>query len=505
MTRKIAVIGSGLGGLTSAVILARAGFSVTVFERQPIPGGYAIQFKRKGFTFDPSLHSVPAGDAGDTFFNLIKEIGIGDQISFIRLKNGPGVFLGDREFLLPNNPEQIYEYLGNSFPKEKNSIERFSAYIESYAKVYSGILLDKGPLYKTLPPFLVKLPAFLHQSYESTDHFLSNFFKDPVLRSLLFQYAIFMGIPMDEFPAVNFILMTSMLLSKGMYSIAGGGGMLTDVLVKRLLQFDGKILTNIEIVELKIENGKAIGVKDKMGNEYLADVVIANTNVIELVKMTPGKSVPRSYKKVLSQLKPSISVVQLHIGLDCHVFDVGIKQHLYLCFPESNIDRCIKYQRDALNPVGFSVTAPGISDPDTIPGNTRVLSVVGGVSGEKWLALDENSYKYAKEECCRLILDKLCEMFPLLKAHVVVTDLATPRTFHQYTGNPLGALMGFNCSCGTHQSLLKIGKFPIENVFLGGAWTDKLGGFMMSMKAGQKAAEGVVRLMKKRGIRKLDF
>jgi phytoene dehydrogenase-like protein len=498
MTPKIAVIGSGLGGLTSAVILARAGFSVTVFERQPLTGGYAIQFKRKGFTFDPALHSVPAGGEGDIFFNLIKEIGIGDQISFIRLKNGPGVFLGGREFLLPNNPDQIYEYLSNSFPKEKNSIERFRSYIESHAKVYSGILLGNGPLCKSLPPFLAKLPVFLHQSYESTDHFLSKSFKDPVLKSLFFQYAIFMGIPMDEFPAVNFIMMAGMLLSKGMYSIAGGGGMLADVLVKQLLTSGGNILTNTEIVALNIENGKAVGVKDKLGNEYCTDVVIADTNVTELVRMTPDKFVSRSYKKVLSQLKPSISVVQLHIGLDCHAFDIGIKQHLYFYFPESDVDGCIKYQRDSLNPAGFSVTAPGISDPDTIPGNTRVLSVVGGVSGEKWLALDENSYSLAKEACCQLLLEKLYGLFPLLKGHVVITDLATPKTFYRYTGNPLGALMGFNCSCGTHQNLLKIGKFPIKNVFLAGAWTDKLGGFMMSMKAGQKAAEGAVRLMKEK-------
>lgn len=497
MARKIAVIGSGLGGLTSAVILARAGFSVTVFERQPVTGGYAIQFRRKGFTFDPALHSVPAGGAGDTFFNLIQEIGIGDKISFIKFFDGPAVRFGDREFQLPNNPEQIYEYLENCFPKEKNNIKRFRTCIESYAKVYSRILVDREPLYKALPSFLIKLPAFLHQSYESTDHFLSKFFKDPVLRSLLFQYAIFMGIPMDEFPAVNFIMMAGMLLSKGMYSIAGGGGMLADVLVKQVLESGGKVLTDNEIVALNIENGKAVGVKDKLGNEYPADFVIANTNVTELVKMIPEKFVPRSYVKVLSQLKLSISVVQLHIGLDCHVNDVGIKQHLTFCFPESNIDRCIKSQRDSLNPEGFSITAPGISDPDTSLGNTRVLSVVGGVSGEKWLALDESMYKFAKEECCRMLLEKLYDMFPFLEAHVVVTDLATPRTFCRYTGNPSGALMGFNCTCGTHQSLLKISKFPVKNVFLAGAWTDKLGGFMQSMKAGQKAAEGAIRLMKK--------
>jgi phytoene dehydrogenase-like protein len=495
MAGIIAVVGSGLGGLTSAVILARAGFAVTVFERQPVTGGYAIQFRRKGYTFDPALHSVPSGGNDETFFNLLKEIGIGDQISFVKLFDGPAIRFGNREFLIPNSPDQIYEYLCDTFPKEKSNIQRFRSYIESYGKVYSRILVDKVPLYKALPPFLVKLPVFLRQSYESTDHFLSVFFKDPVLRSIFFQYAIFMGIPMDEFPAVNFIMMAGMLLSKGMYSIAGGGGYLSDVLVNEFLDLGGRVKINTEIVALNMQKGKVSGVKDKDGIEYPVDAVIANTNIAELVKMTPGKFVPRSYKEVLSQLKQSISVVQLHIGLDCHVFDIGIKRHLYFYFPESDIDKYIKSQRDTLFPEGFSITAPGISDPDTISGNARVLSIVGGVSGEKWMSLDESRYKCAKDECLSLLLEKLYRMYPLLKAHVVLTDLATPRTFHRYTGNPSGALMGFNCTCGTHRNLLKIAKFPVKNVFLASAWTDKLGGFMQCMKAGQKAAENAIRLL----------
>jgi len=492
MTKKIAVIGSGLGGLTAAVILARKGCAVTVFERQHCPGGYAVQFQRRGFTFDPSLHSIPAGGKGDTFHSLVDKIGIGDRIQFVKFVDGPEVQFGDRVFQLHNDPERIFDYLIRCFPVEQKNIVRFRKAMTAYSAVYSRVLVDKVPAYRAMPPFLLKLPVFLYQSYESTDHFLRRYFDDPVLRSLLFQYAIFMGIPMDEFPAVNFIIMVSMLLSKGMYTIAGGGGHLTRVLADELKSCGGEILLNTEVTGCVIQNGKAGAVRCTDNSVFETDAVIANVNLADCVRLMPQESVPESYRRQLAQIKPSIAVVQLHIGLDCDVRDTGISRHLCFSFPDSDIDKHVKMQRDSLFPNGFSVTAPGISDPGTYPQNTKVLSVVGGVSADAWFALDDTGYRKKKDECEMYLLEKLYTMYPLLKGHIVVTDCATPRTFHRYTGNPQGALMGFNCTCGMHRQLMALSKFPVRNVYLASAWTDKLGGFMQCMKAGRDAAEKVI-------------
>ena len=136
-----------------------------------------------------------------------------------------------------------------------------------------------------------------------------------------------------------------------------------------------------------------------------------------------------------------------------------------------------------------SLTAPGHADPDSLAANDRVLSLVGAVSGERWLALDPAAYAAAKAQCRELLLGQLEERYPGLRGHIVVDDLATPCTFHRYTGNPLGALMGFECLCGDHRELAALGDFPLDNVYLASAWTDRLGGFMQSMKAGVAAAQ----------------
>jgi all-trans-retinol 13,14-reductase len=495
MADTVAVIGSGLGGLTSAVLLARAGLHVILFERQPVTGGYAIQFKRQGFVFDPALHAVPAGGQGESFHNLMKCVGIEDRVPFIKLQPGPLVLLGNTKYSLPNEPDALFDYLCTCFPLETKNLRRFRKYIETYSNVYSRVLVDKVPIYKSLPPFLIKLPAFLAQSYQSTDVFFAKFFEDPVLKVLLFQYAIFMGIPMDEFPAVNFIMMVSLLMSKGMYSIKGGGGTLTRILTQQFTDSGGIIHKNTDITSIIVDKGRAVAVRCSKGNEYKVDAVVANTNMDELLKMTPQSNLPVSYVQTFRKLKPSISVVQLHIGLDCSVREFSIDRHLIFSFPDSDIDSCIKRQRESLIPEGFSVTAPGISDPELDSRYDRVLSIVGGVSGERWMALDDEAYKNAKETCRKRMLDQLEKNFPAIGKHIITTDLATPKTFHRYTGNPLGALMGFNCTCGVHKDLMTLSRFPLRNVFLASAWTDKLGGFMQCMKAGQDAAEKVIKVL----------
>lgn len=499
MSHSVAIIGSGLGGLTSGIFLAQKGIDVTIYERQAVIGGYSVQFSRKGFIFDPALHAVPAGSEGQYFYKLIEEMGLGSEVSFIKFQDGPRVRFGKMSFSLPNEPDTLYEYLKKCFPSEKKNLTRFRAYINFYSKIYSHVIMEKATLLQSLPPFILHLPVFLYQGSESAEHFLKSFFQDPVLIALLYQYTIFVGIPMSDMPAVNFILMASLLINTGMYSIRGGGGGLSTALANKFKSLGGKFSTNTDICSITFNHKQPFRIIDKQKNEFTADGIIANTNLPELVSMFPDHILPGAYKNVVRKLKSSISVAQLHIGLDCPVHELGIDRHITFCFPTSNIDSCIKYQSEELFPEGFSITAPGITDPDLTSNYQNVLSIVGGVSGQRWMDLKDHDYSSAKERCKQHILDRLENIIPGISNHVVVSDLATPKTFYRYTGNPCGCLMGFNCTCGTHRNLLRAGNFPIQRIILAGAWSGKLGGFMQSMNSGKTAAEKMLKVLSRKG------
>ena len=80
------VIGSGVGGMTAAAGLATHGKKVLVLEQHSIPGGYATCFKRKGFTFEASLHCMPGLGEGGLIRRLLTELGVMQKITPLPLK-----------------------------------------------------------------------------------------------------------------------------------------------------------------------------------------------------------------------------------------------------------------------------------------------------------------------------------------------------------------------------------------------------------------------------------
>jgi len=493
MSKDVVIIGGGLGGLSAGVILAQAGHRVVILEQQQRVGGYAVAFRRGRFIFDLALHVVPAGAPGELFYNLISELGLENDVSFIRLKDGFRVYLGDYVFQIPNDFQAFFASLSKEFPSERRGIELFQKDLLRYAPIYSDVLNGQANFYQVISAFVPKIPVFLKHTRISTEDYLSRFFSNRRLKALLYQAAVFFGIPMKEFPAINFILMFYLLYSTGMFTIHGGGQALTQSLENRLQALGATVLKGRRVDKVIVEKKRAVAVCTSDGTEYPAGAVISNVNTPVLVKKLVGKShFPSTYLATINTLKPSLSVVQMHIGLDCDVRDIGISNHITMVFPTDDIDACISRQRESQLLQGFSILARGITDPQNTGKNESVVNITGGVSADRWLSLSEDKYKQAKKECTNHILSLLQNIFPKVDSHCDTIDLATPRTFNHFTGNPAGAIMGFDCSLGMHRSIRQVSRLPIKNLYLASAWTKKLGGFLPSMTAGVEAARKVI-------------
>ena len=146
-----------------------------------------------------------------------------------------------------------------------------------------------------------------------------------------------------------------------------------------------------------------------------------------------------------------------------------------------------------LSPRAFSVIAPSVTDPEAAPPGKTVLSILGGVSAGRWFSLTKSEYDEEKKRCTGELMSNLNRWYPALSARCRVIDCATPRTFERYTGNPGGAILGFDCSLGTQRNIMSTSRIPIKNLHLAGAWTGRLGGFMQAVKAGVGAAEACMR------------
>ncbi|MCK5889628.1 MAG: NAD(P)/FAD-dependent oxidoreductase, partial [Methylococcales bacterium] len=120
----VIVVGSGIGGLTSAALLAKAGKSVLVLEAHDRPGGYAHGFKRKKYTFDAGVHLISGCGkqgyrGGQVIYKTLKAMGMLDEIEFIRINPFSHVIYPDLALGLPQSVDDFVECLAAQFPEER--------------------------------------------------------------------------------------------------------------------------------------------------------------------------------------------------------------------------------------------------------------------------------------------------------------------------------------------------------------------------------------------------
>ena len=498
MKGSVLVIGGGLGGLTAAVALVQKGYSVTLLEKEPIVGGYAVDVHHKGRVYDLALHVVPCGGEGQEFRRILAGLGVEREVSFIKLKEGFRVCFGQDEIQLPNDYEELFAALQQEFPKEAEGLRRFRRDLEKHTDVYAPLFEYGVSKWSSVPPFILGVPKFLKHASMPTRDYLDQFFKDPRLLAILFQPAVFMGMPMDEFPTVNFMMMFRLLMEQGMYTIAGGGQTLTTALEARFKSLGGTLVTRAEVTRILVERNRAKGVETADGRTFTADAIVANVNLPTVVnKLIDPSVLPKTYTEAVNALQVSLSTLVMNVWLDCPAEAVGVHNHITIAFPGVDIDSYIKKQRRSRCIDGFSVTAHGHTEPALISPKRATLSIVAGTDARQWLALEGAEYRQAKAETVDDILSKVEKLYPGIREHVMSYDLATPRTMRRYTGNPGGAIMGFECAYGGHRKIVSVCRLPIRQLELASAWTDRLGGFMQCVKAGLAAADNVSREKRK--------
>jgi phytoene dehydrogenase-like protein len=480
--KSVVVIGAGLGGLAAAVSCAQNNCRVTILEKQPRPGGYSVSFVRKGYTFDVALHAVPAGGPGGYFRGLLEGLGIGGDVAFMKYSRPYRIQVGDRRLDVPMEIDAFFDACNGYFPNEKVGLARFRAYLSRHAPVYSNLLLGIGDRPAAIARFIPKIPSFLGLTTQSTEAFLSGFFRDPLLKAFVFQPAVFLALPMKRLPAINFIMMFSLLVGSGMYTIAGGGQALTDAFVKRFAGLGGELRCGEEAASIEMKNGRAVAVVTTAGNRYPADAVIANVNINRLVGgLVDKRFFPRTFQSHLSALRPSMPILQLHAGLDCSCETLGLDCNITVGFKNSGLDVLIEKQDNAVYPELISLVVPDLSKP------RPVASAVCSAGTTPWISLPESQYKEAKAGMIEHLLKRLDVLYPGFSSHCAVVDLSTPRTFHRYTDNPGGAIVGFDCSIGMHSPMRAISRLPVKNIHCANSWTDLFGGYMQTIKCGIRA------------------
>jgi phytoene desaturase len=500
------VIGSGAGGLASALRLARLNFSVLLLEAMPAFGGYLNPFYRKGYTFDTGLHFLLGISKGESLWKILQELGINDTVKFIELNpEGYDHFIfPDYEFRVCNGRERFKEKLINDFPKEERGIIKFFEVSDKILKAVEDTRSMDSGLFGILG-FIIKHPIMLKYSRVPYQSLLDQLISDKRLKAVLSAPSLYYGTPPARASAILAVLVWMSMLRGGVYP-HGGSGAFKEAFVSGLFRHGAELKNNSRVVAID-KHGNDFLVETEAGEQYSSGVVISNVDpVITLGKLVNPERIPSKIIKKVKGLRPSQGSFYAFIGTDLDLPSIGITDANITYYDSYDINKIFENQLTPNPPEvfpNFFITSPSVKDPDGrhAPEGFHTLGIFTWAISynlfEKWAGLASmkrgEDYQILKKEIGDRLIISAENYVPGLSSHIDIVEYATPLS-NEYWVN---AVRGGNYGLDNTPDQFGKGRFNtftagVDGLFLAGAGTLGCGvmtcvasGFLSANKASE--------------------
>ena len=369
--KKIAVIGSGFAGLTSAIDLASLGYQVTVFEKNHDPGGRARKFESNGFTFDmgPSWYWMP--DVFEKFFSR-HEKKIEDYYNLVKLDPGFSVVFGKNNNIeVPSSFNELVEI----FEKiESGSGKKLIKFIEKARKKYEIGMNDfvYRPSHSPLEFINFKvLKGLLDLNvFSNFRSYVRKYFKNEKLVQLMEFPVLFLGAKPENTPAL-YSLMNYSGLYQGTYYPMGGFNEIISALVSLAKEKGVEITCNSNVEKINIDGDRAKSITSN-GVEYFFNGIVAGADYHHVEQSLLNKEYRNYSKKYWETREMAPSSLLFYVGINKKLSNV---RHHNLFF-DQDFDQHAKEIYDdpkwPENPL-FYLSCPSITDSTVAPEDNENL------------------------------------------------------------------------------------------------------------------------------------
>lgn len=438
----VLVIGSGMGGLTAALLLLREGFKVCVVEQHYRPGGCLHRFFRKRIPFDTGFHYLGGLDEGGTLNQYFKFLGVRDRVSIHHLdKDGFDVLrFPGYEFRIPAGWGPFVQRLEEEFPNEKPAIRRFADACQEVCResfAYSFVKPKEDELGKYGN---VTLGGFL-RSLECSER----------LKAVLCGQSFLYGVPPERTPLeLHAHVVDSML--QGPAGIDGGGEALAQTMVKAIREHGGVVRTRTPVTHLELDDGKITAAHVPKGEPIRARMFISNAHPHHTLDLLPPGTFKPAYVNRVRDMKNGIACVAGYFLSTAP--DAPKRNYNMYVNPSFDIDRTYRanaFGEGHTDEKAVFVTFP--SDREKVwPFPRMVLSL--GIMPWSEVAAYQNSrtgqrseeYKALKAKHGATLQRAIEAYLPDHAGHLRVAEISTPLTNRDYTRTAEGAMYGLEHS-----------------------------------------------------------
>jgi all-trans-retinol 13,14-reductase len=461
------ILGSGLGGLQCAHILADLGHSVCVLEKNQQLGGSLQVFSREKTVFDTGVHYIGGLDPGMGLHRYFRYFGLMDGVKWKRMDE-QGFdrisFSGhDRVYYYDQGWDGFVARLSDDFPEEREAIVR---YRETMERIAANFPLDSLTYseHDHLDGSLLGLSAM---------DFITGITENELLRAVLAGNALLHAATADKCPLFVHALTVNGYMH-GAWRCVDGGSQIAKVLAVRIRERGGELHRRAAVTALRMENGEVVAAVCEDGREFRARRFISNIHPKNTFDLLPAEIRKGPYFKRIASQPNGLSSFNVHI-----VCRPG-------SFPYLNHNRYHHRTLGLFSNSDYSKTEWPQMVMLSTPATSRSEDFAEGITLMTYMRSDEvkqwadthntivrpgsrgEDYEAFKQDRAQRVITLAEEMFPSIRQCIQSIHCTTPLTFRDYIGNDDGSMYGLEKD---HRSPLRTFVPPvtkIPNLFLTG-------------------------------------
>jgi len=463
----ILVIGSGLGGLVSALILAKEGLKVCVLEKNNQYGGNLQTFSRDKLIFDTGVHYLGGLSEGQNLNQYFTYLGIMQEMNLKKLEeNGfDRITFDNDEIEYPHSQgyENFVEQLSKIFPDERENLTRYIQEIQNICNEFPRYnLVGKGKYNDDI-------------LYINAQKFIESITLNKKLRAVLsgsnFLYA---GVANKTPLYVHALTVNSYIQSS--YKCINGGSQISRLIIKELRKYDAEVYKHSEVNEFVFDDENVLkSVKTKTGKEFFAKKFISNIEIRTTLDLVGQERYKKSFTKRIYDLEPISSCFSVYIVLKPNTFkhfnynyyhyrseDIVWEKSLpeNVKWPECYmLSSCSSNQNPEFSE---SLTAITYMDYDEVKDWEETFNTVA----EHYERGEE--YEGFKQKKAEQFIREIEKKFPDLRSHIEAVYTSSPLSYRDYIGGYKGNMYGYVKDSANPLKTIISPKTKISNLFLTG-------------------------------------
>ncbi|MCS6909531.1 MAG: NAD(P)/FAD-dependent oxidoreductase [Anaerolineales bacterium] len=435
---NIVVIGAGVGGLTAASLLLKAGHSVTVLEAHVYAGGCAGTFYHQGYRFDAGATLAGGFSPGGPHTRLAEILGLTWPVSPV----DPAwvTHLPDRSITQWADAERWREERRRAFPHA----EPFWRKQERLADIAWDVSSRYFPWPPESPDDLLSLIAALRPQtllaapylFSTVANLAGAASRDPMFKTFLDAQLLIAAQTTSDFTHALYGSAALDLPRRGVNHVHGGIGALARTLVDWIRAHGGRVLFRQAVEKIETRYGRAVAVQTNKGLRLEADAVIANVTPWALARLL-GEAAPPGLLREVRRRAPTWGAFTLYLGLDAAQLPGDVPDHHQVVV-------------DPTRPLGEAnsvfISLSAADDVHRAPAGQRVATLSTHTAVSPWLELkqrDPAAYEARKAAYTEKMLAAAERALPGLRRAVRLCLSGTPATFEFFTRRPQGMVGGF--------------------------------------------------------------